>query len=269
MTAPVPPEIASQIDRARVMLQRHLGGAVKAIYLFGSAVDGGLKPKSDIDLMVIVAQPLPETVRHGLLMDLLSVSAWPATESLRPLEVTVVAQDALRPWRYPPVRELQFGEWLREDLQAGQVEPAIEDHDLLILLTKVRQHSLHLAGAPATELIDPVPEAELARALYDTTTQWNEDADWDNEQCNVVLALARIWLTLATGKIAPKDVAAAWLLERLPPTHRPVLALARAAYLGLADDDLAAKPRQVAEFVRYARAAIDNLYRPVCDKGPA
>ncbi|WP_434702936.1 DUF4111 domain-containing protein [Pseudomonas sp. Z1-12] len=266
MTALAPTDISLQIDRARVVLERHLGEAVKAIYLFGSAVDGGLKPKSDIDLLVIVDQPLAETVRRGLLMDLLSVSAWPATESLRPLEVTVVAQGSLRPWRYPPVRELQFGEWLREDLQAAQVEPAIEDHDLPILLTKVRQHSRHLAGAPATELIDPVPEADLARALYDTTTQWNEDADWEDEQCNVVLALARIWLTLATGTISPKDVAAAWLMERLPAAHRPLLALARASYLGLAEDTLAARPRQVAAFVSYARAEIDNLYGLACQR---
>lgn len=260
MTVGPPAEIAQPIARAVEVLARHLGPGLQAVYLFGSAVDGGLKPRSDIDLLAIVDQPLPEAVRHGVMRDLLPISAWPPTESLRPLEMTVIAQTALVPWRYPPVRELQFGEWLREDLQAGRFEPAMEDHDLAILLTKVRQHSVCLLGPPAADLLGPVPEADLIRALYDTTTQWNEDADWQDEHCNVVLALARIWLTLATGDIAPKDVAAAWLLERLPQAHRPVLETARAVYLGWADDDLATRPQQVAAFVRHARLEVERLY---------
>jgi streptomycin 3"-adenylyltransferase len=260
MTAQPPAEIASQINRAVEVLQRHLHHGLRAILLFGSAVDGGLRPKSDIDLLVIVDKPLPESLRHGLMQDLLSVSAWPPTDSLRPLEVTVVALAAIVPWRYPAVRELQFGEWLREDVQAGRFEPAMEDHDLAILLTKARQHSIRLVGPAVIDLINPVPEADLTRALYDTTTQWNEDADWQGEECNVVLALARIWLTLATGDIAPKDVAAMWLLEHLPQPHRTVLETARAVYLGLAEDDLANKPQLVAAFVRHARSEIDRLY---------
>ncbi|MEJ1228046.1 aminoglycoside adenylyltransferase family protein [Pseudomonas sp. CCNWLW56] len=255
-----PIEISQQITRALQVLAAHLGDGLQAVYLFGSAVDGGLQPGSDIDLLVIVHQPLPQSLRHGLMSDLLSVSAWPSTESLRPLEVTVVAQAALVPWRYPPVRELQFGEWLREDLQAGRFEPPMADHDLAILLTKARQHSVCLLGPAATAIIQPIPEADLLRALYDTTTQWNEDADWQDEQCNVVLALARIWLTLATGHIVPKDEAATWLLERLPVAHRPVLETARAVYRGQARDDLASRPRQVAAFVCHARSEIDRLY---------
>ncbi|WP_434648084.1 aminoglycoside adenylyltransferase family protein [Pseudomonas sp. D1-2] len=260
MTVRSATEITSQVSRALEVLKRHLGQGLRAVVLFGSAVDGGLKPNSDIDLLVFVDLRLPDSVRHGLMKDLLTVSAWPPTDSLRPLEVTVVALDAIVPWRYPPVREFQFGEWLREDLQAGHFEPAMKDHDLAILLTKAMQHSVCLFGAPIDETLSPVPAADLRRALYDTTTQWNEDTDWHDEQCNVVLALARIWLTLETGTIAPKDQAAAWLLERLPLAHRSVLETARAVYLGWAADDLAGKPRQVRAYVEHARQEIDRLY---------
>ena len=260
MTPQLPTEINSQVSRALEVLKRHLDQHLRAVLLFGSAVDGGLKPNSDIDLLVFVDLQLPDPVRHGLMKDLLTVSAWPPTDSLRPLEVTVVALEAIVPWRYPPVRELQFGEWLREDLQAGHFEPAMEDHDLAILLTKARQHSVCLFGTPIDETLSPVPEADLTRALYDTTTQWNEDADWQDEQCNVVLALARIWLTLETGDIAPKDEAAAWLLDRLPQAHRSVLDTARGVYLGRSTDDLADKPGQVRAFVAHARQEIDRLY---------
>ena len=60
--------------------------------------------------------------------------------------------------------------------------------------------------------------------------------DLEPDTRNVLLTLARIWCTLATGEIRAKDAAAAWALERLPEEHRPALAHARACYLGAEDD---------------------------------
>lgn len=259
MTTSLPATIAPQLAQTRAVLERHLSAKLQAIHLFGSAIDGGLKPHSDIDLMVTVSAPLAAPVRHALMADLLSVSRPPGTEGLlRPLEVTVVVRDAVVPWRYPPLRELQFGEWLREALQSGIVEPATVDHDLAILLTKLRQHSVCLLGLPAAELFDAVPKADLSQALLDTVAQWNEAPDWQGDERNVVLALARIWFSAATGGIAPKEVAAAWALKRLPEEHRLVLARAQAAYLGSAQDDLAYRAADVAAFVHYTRAVIEH-----------
>ena len=260
MTDSVPTELADQLSRARAVLERHLGGTLEAIHLFGSAVDGGLQPLSDIDLLVTVGAPLADPVRRALMMELLDVSAAPGTSTAwRPLEVTVLVRGEVVPWRYAPMRQLQFGEWLREDLQRGIVEPAMPDHDLAILLTKARQHSIGLLGPPAERLFDPVPAGDFARALADTLAQWNGPSDWEGDERNVVLALARIWFSAATGGIAPKDAAAAWVLERLPEAHRPVLARARAAYRGEAEDDLACRADAVAAFVHHAKAAIGRV----------
>ena len=56
--------------------------------------------------------------------------------------------------------------------------------------------------------------------------------DLESDTGNVILTLARIWTTMATGEIRPKDAAAEWAMARLPAEHRAVLALARAIYLG-------------------------------------
>ncbi|MGE4404874.1 AadA family aminoglycoside 3''-O-nucleotidyltransferase [Pseudomonas sp.] len=259
MNPPMPSDIAEQLASACTVLKQHLGGTLQAIHLFGSAVDGGLRPHSDIDLLVTVGRPLPGAVRRALMLDLLSVSAWPGTDpSRRALEVTVLVHDQLVPWRYPPQRELQFGEWLREELLAGRIPPATPDPDIAILLTQARQHSLCLAGPPMPELFEPVPREDLARALAATVAQWNEAPDWQGDERNVVLALARIWFSAATGAIAPKDVAASWILERLPPEQRPVLAHARTAYLQGVDHTLSGRTEQVAAFVRYARNVIEH-----------
>lgn len=98
MTASLPPEIIPQLARARAVLAHHLAGTLQAIHLFGSAVDGGLKPHSDIDLMVTVGAPLTARVRHALMTDLLSVSGGPGTDGpWRPLEVTLVVRDEVVP----------------------------------------------------------------------------------------------------------------------------------------------------------------------------
>jgi len=68
----------------------------------------------------------------------------------------------------------------------------------------------------------------------------------------VILALARIWSTVATGVIRSKDTAADWALERLPEEHHAVLARARAIYLGDEEerwDDVATRVRPYADHV--------------------
>nr|MDZ8475207.1 aminoglycoside adenylyltransferase family protein [Escherichia coli] len=165
-----------------------------AVHLYGSAVDGGLKPYSDIDLLVTVAVKLDETTRRALLNDLMEASAFPGeSETLRAIEVTLVVHDDIIPWRYPAKRELQFGEWQRNDILAGIFEPAMIDIDLAILLTKAREHSVALVGPAAEEFFDPVPEQDLFEALRETLKLWNSQPDWAGDERNVVLTLSRIW----------------------------------------------------------------------------
>jgi streptomycin 3"-adenylyltransferase len=141
----IPTEIIEQLSQARAVIERHLTSTLQAIHLYGSALDGGLKPHSDIDLLVTVNARPDESIREALLLDLLTVSAPPREDkTLRALEVTVIAHNEVVPWRYPARRELQFGEWLRKDLLNGNFEPAVLDIDLTILLTKARQHSMQV-----------------------------------------------------------------------------------------------------------------------------
>jgi streptomycin 3"-adenylyltransferase len=253
----LPIEIKPQLSSARAVIERHLGRTLKAIHLFSSAVNGGLKPRSDIDLMVTIEAPMDDSTRRALMEELLTVSAPPATdESLRALEVTIIVLSELVPWRYPAKREMQFGEWLREDILAGVFEPALVDPDLAILMTQVLQSSVSLFGPDADQLFESVPAADLEASFRDTIAQWKESSDWEGDEQTVVLALARIWYSAATGEIGPKDIAAAWALERLPVEHRPLLKRALDAYLGPEAYELG-QPAQVAAFVRFVKRAIE------------
>lgn len=112
-----PAQVFKQLSHARAVIERHLAATLDTIHLFGSAIDGGLKPDSDIDLLVTVSAAPNDSLRQALMLDLLKVSSPPGDGGTwRPLELTVVARSEVVPWRYPARRELQFGEWLRQAL---------------------------------------------------------------------------------------------------------------------------------------------------------
>ncbi|HEY8940188.1 MAG TPA: AadA family aminoglycoside 3''-O-nucleotidyltransferase [Cellvibrio sp.] len=256
----VPAEITVQLSQAIEIIRKHLESTLLAVHLYGSATDGGLKPCSDIDLFVTVSARINNTIRQALVTDFLTISAPPGqSEIRRALEITVVVHNEVVPWLYPPRRELQFGEWQRDEILAGVVEPAMIDADLAILLTKVRQHGIALVGASAADFFVPIPEHDLLKTMVDTLDLWNSPADWEGDEKHVVLTLARIWNSVATGQIIPKDAAASWAIERLPVKYLPLLLDARQSYLGLGTDCIAARAKEMTEFVHFLKYEINKL----------
>ncbi|MFD4735731.1 nucleotidyltransferase domain-containing protein [Streptomyces sp. NPDC058423] len=55
-----------QLEQLTESLQQLLGESLFAIYLYGSAVDGGLGPESDLDVLVVVNQALTLHQRQQL-----------------------------------------------------------------------------------------------------------------------------------------------------------------------------------------------------------
>ncbi|MGW3726326.1 aminoglycoside adenylyltransferase family protein [Streptomyces sp. NPDC000851] len=211
------------------LVRRTLGaGNVLGIYLHGSATLGGLRPYSDIDVLAVVRHPTTHDQRRSLVEELLRVSGG---EGQRPLELTVVVQGEVRPWRYPPNCEFQYGEWLRDDYERGLVPDPGPMPDLAPLLTMVLQGDAPLYGPPPAALLDPVPHGDLTRAIVAGVPQLMDELDSDTR--NVLLTLARVWTTLATGAIRSKDTAADWVLRRLPVEQSPALTWARDEYLGV------------------------------------
>lgn len=255
MNDPVDDQIAAAVEavRASIPVVDTLG-----IYLYGSAVAGGLKPDSDLDLLVVTNRRLTRDEKRALVDRLMPISGR-ATRSAdwRPLEVTVVAQSDLRPWRYPPLMDLQYGEWLHEQFLAGDLglAPSISP-DLAVLVTMVRESGRAIDGSPPRELLDPVPRDDLRRAMTDELPALLEDLEHDTR--NVILTIARVWATTATGRILSKADAAGWAISRLAPEASEPLIRARELYVGGGFgrwDDLQAVRRTVAAM----RYEIDHL----------
>lgn len=82
----------------------------------------------------------------------------------------------------------------------------------------------------------------------------------EGDERNVLLTLARMWTTLATGRFVSKDAAADWARPQLSEHAAGTLALAREAYLG-ADDELHLRGKEVAQAVEEMRGRILALLR--------
>jgi len=244
--------LAEQVEQILAVVRGALGPEVVGAYLYGSAVAGGLRPGSDVDILVVSRRPTTGEEKQRLVDGLTPISrrgirqpAW------RPVELTVVAQPDVRPWRYPPRVDFQYGEWLHDEFESGNLEPSPQSNfDLAVLLTLVLLRARPLLGAPAAEVVDPVPRDDLVRAMLHGVDSLL--ADLAPDTANVVLTLARTWTTIATGEVRSKDEAADWALSRLPEEHRPVLDRARSVYLGFDEDrwdDLHARVRPHADHV--------------------
>ncbi|WP_129717424.1 aminoglycoside adenylyltransferase family protein [Pedobacter sp. SYP-B3415] len=258
MSTPIiPPAIAGQVKLTCNTIMRFLSTHVRAIHLYGSAAHGNMAPQSDIDLFVTIGNKLTDVTRHALMLELLNHSAPPKSDAAkRALEVTVVSEKEIMPWRSPAIREMQFGEWLRNDLAAGIIEPELADIDLGLLLTQIREHSIPVFGPPAETFFEPVPHEDVRVALAHTLGMWQTPEDWAGDEQNIVLAIARIWYTARTGKITAKELAAGWLLTRLPDEHRSVLREAVNSYLTGQSDNLSTRPEELGAFIRYAQSHI-------------
>jgi len=240
---------------AAVAVRDTLGADLRGLYLFGSAVTGGLRRSSDLDLLALVAIPAEASVYRDLARRLLTVSSWCSRErSGRPVELTVLALADISPWRYPARKQFQFGEWLRPELERGEVPPPAEDPDLAIILESARTSSHALHGPPLAGLTDPIPEADLRCAMADTLPQLMQGFPGDER--NVILTLARIWATVRSGDIVPKDEAAARMLEHIDPEHHFTLDFARRAYLGEVKEDWRPLKQSAKAFVEYAHGEI-------------
>ena len=226
-----PPLEAPAIAHEVVAIVRDvLGEALIGAYLHGSAVLGGLRPTSDVDILAVIDRSTTEAERRTLVDRLLEISGRRARRGPgRPIELTILVQSDVRPWRFPPRVEFLYGEWLRGDYEGGFVPEPGPMADLGPEIALTLAGNLALAGPPPAEVLDPLPEADLRRSITAGVPSLLDDLDSDTR--NVLLTLARIWATLATREIGSKDQAAAWALERLPEPDRGSLNLAREMYL--------------------------------------
>ncbi len=95
-----------QLGRLLSLVAEVLGPDVVGAYLFGSAVLGGLRPESDLDVLVVARRPTTRPEKARLVDALLALSGQPQR-----LELTIAVDGAL---------DFQYGDWWRSEFVERQ-----------------------------------------------------------------------------------------------------------------------------------------------------
>lgn len=250
-------EIPKEAIQALKIIEELLDGILVAVYLYGSAVMEALRTDSDVDILVVTNHDLSERTRKDLTDRLMLISGKIGNiNAIRPLEVTVINQKDVFPWRFPPKHEFMYGEWLRVEFERGEIPEPTYDPDLAILLAQLRKNSINLYGSKATEVLEPIPMTDILKAIKESLPILTADIRGDER--NVILTLARMWLTVSTGEISSKNLAAEWAIPQLPNEHAVLLDLARKAYLGEYVDKWEGIESEAAELVNYMKKSIES-----------
>lgn len=254
-----PKEQYEQVAQVISVAEKLFHNQILGIYLYGSATMGGLHPDSDIDILIITTQEMRDFTREILTKQLLNISGSAGCHTKRPLEVTVINQNDIVPWHFPPKCEYMYGEWLREEMEEGKIPQSCHDPDIAILLWQVRKSSVALKGAESKKMIPLVPFHEIKRAIQSSLPCLIDSFEGDER--NVLLTLARMWYSLETGEITSKDAAAEWVLTKLPEEFFPLLQTAKEAYLGNLSDEWENTGNKAIAFVEFMKQQIEELLR--------
>jgi len=236
------PDVAAQLDTLLAGLQQRLGDALVGVYLHGSLLLGGFGPRSDVDVLAVVSRPTTDAERSALGELVAKISGSP-----RPLELDVLVESDLRPWRHPARFDFHYSD-------SGGVEVDGENADLAAVVAVARTGAASLFGPRPGDVFEPVPRADYVDAILEDFRALDRVLRVYTR--SIVLALARMWADLATGEIHSKAGAVDWALERLPAEHRPVLARAWAVQAGDAEDSWDDAWPAVEAYAAYLRSEV-------------
>lgn len=118
-------DVMDQLEQTVELVRDTLGPELVGTYLHGSAVRGGLAPASDLDVLTVTRRSLGDRQRRFLLGALLEISG--LTSTVRPVELTVVVQSEVRPWRFPCGRGLPLWRVAARGIRSGRDSAARPD----------------------------------------------------------------------------------------------------------------------------------------------
>lgn len=250
--------VISQLETITSIVQDTLKDQLIALYLHGSAVQGGLKHYSDIDLLAVIQHPLTTQHKHALIAQLLNNSGHYPSDKLnrRPIELMLFTQAELAHLHYPACCEFIYGEWLRNDYRKGTIYQAEQDPEYTLVLAQAAQHAELLAGQPKHSILPCIKPQAIRQAIQDCLP--NLLASLAGDQRNVLLTLARMWRTLAEGDFLSKDQAALWAAKQSPYSVAELLNYAAQAYLS-GHDQWHDKQAKLRETVSYLTQKINTL----------
>ena len=223
------------------------------MYLFGSLANGDFDKDSDIDVLVVTKDTIPEKMFSSLHAMHEKVAQTDSPWAFQ-LEVSYIPEGALR--RYDPTnnKHPHLDRGKGEKLKIMQ-----HDRDWVIQRQILRERGIIVEGPDPETLIDPVSSGDLKQAVMDILNSWikgflDDPRSLKNRgyQSYTVLTLCRILYTYMHEAIVSKPAAAEWAKRTLEPEWKPLI---ERAWMGRQNPGMKSDPedlKRTLDFIRYS-----------------
>ena len=200
------------VARSKTILRENLVG----IYLHGSAVMGCFNPsKSDIDLLVVVNDPIPDAVKKAYMDMVVELNAYAPAKGI---EMSIVTRDVCSPFLYPTPFELHFSvahmNWYRNDPEDYVRKMKGTDIDLAAHFTIIAKRGKCLYGMPVKEVFADVPQQYYMDSIYNDVADAAEDIV--ENTMYLTLNLPRVLAYQKEGLVLSKKEGGLWALHNIP-----------------------------------------------------
>ncbi len=212
-----------------------LKGRLAGIYLHGSAAMGCFTwSKSDVDLIVVVNETLPDRVKKEYIEMVTELNGYAPPKGI---EMSIVQNDVCNPFVYPTPYELHFSSGhlgrYREDPDGYIRKMNGTDKDLAAHFMVINRRGRCLCGAPIEKVFAEVPGSDyLDSILFDVEGAAEEITE---NPLYLTLNLARVLAYKEEKLVLSKKEGGDWALKHLPSEYHLLIMDALYEYSGEGD----------------------------------
>ena len=227
------PIVLPVVQNLTDLLLARLGTNLLNITIHGSLALGGFRTgTSDLDVLVVVANPLSVGTRAAVGQSLIDLPIHPLASGL---ELSVVTVDALKDFRHPLPFELHVSPVWHDQIRSGREDFSIArtDSDLAAHLTVALQRGVTVYGAPMADYLASVPWDDYIDAIVKDSIGAAQDIL--NDPVYGVLNLCRVLAAVTDGVVLSKRDGGLWGISHLPD-DASLIGTAVDAYAGVLQD---------------------------------
>lgn len=246
------------VAQSREILGNHLVG----IYLHGSAAMGCFHwAKSDIDLLVVVNETVPNDIKRRFMDRVVELNAAAPPKGI---EMSVVKREVCNPFVYPTPFELHFSvahlQWYKADPLDYIDKMKGTDKDLAAHFTVIVHRGKCLYGSAIEDVFGAVGKEDYFDSIW-SDIEHAETEIMDNPTY-MILNLCRVLAYQREGLILSKQEGGRWGMDNLPQGHQALIAQALGDYAS--NSSAAWDEDQAHEFAATMIAQIRDESIPAC-----
>ena len=219
--------IDSFVERSKDILKENLVG----VYLHGSLAMGCFNPqRSDIDLIIVVNEPLTDSVKKEYMEMVVEHNA---RSTKKGIEMSVVLRKVCKPFVYPTPYELHFSaghlDWYKENPDEYIREMNGTDKDLAAHFTIINSRGKCLYGLPIKEVFAEVPSGDYMDSIWYDVQHAKKEIKYFPKY--LILNLARVLAYKEEKLVLSKKEGGEWAINKLPMEYHNLIRDALSDYL--------------------------------------